>query len=130
MKCLIVEDNQQNYELLQRMLEDYGVINVADNGADAFEEFKFAHLEHDPYNVIFLDIVMPGLDGHEVLKIIREWESSNPEITKKVQIVMATAKSDTDTIVSSFDDGCQHFFVKPYDKSELDELMMKMGFSK
>ncbi len=130
MKCLIVEDNRQNYELLQQMLEEYGIINVVENGVDAFEEFKFAHLEQDPYDVIFLDIIMPGIDGKEVLKLIRDWEEGRPDLNHKVQVVMATSKSDTDTIVSSFDDGCQHFFMKPYDKAELNELMAKMGFSR
>ncbi len=130
MKCLIVEDNQQNYELLQLMLRDYGLSNIAENGLDAFEEFKQAHTDNDPYDVIFLDILMPGLDGNEVLRKIREWEKECIGESKKVQVVMASSKSDTDTILASYDDGCQHFFMKPYDQTELAALMDKMGFKK
>ncbi len=130
MKCLIVEDNKQNYDLLQRMLNDYGISRIAVNGVEALTAFKQAHAENDPYDVIFLDIMMPDLNGDEVLRKIRQWEKENTENNDNVQVVMASAKSDTDTIISSYDDGCQHFFIKPYDRSELDELMKTMGFEK
>ncbi len=130
MKCLIVEDNKQNYDLLQRMLNDYGISRIAVNGVEALTAFKQAHAENDPYDIIFLDIMMPDLNGDEVLRKIRQWEKENTENNDNVQVVMASAKSDTDTIISSYDDGCQHFFIKPYDRSELDELMKTMGFEK
>ncbi|MBU2510081.1 response regulator [bacterium] len=129
MKCLIVEDNRQSYELLQKMLEAYGFSDIAENGFEAFDLFKQAHADGEPYDVIFLDIIMPDLDGHEVLRKIRNWEKQNIQDDPPVQVVMASSKSDTDTILSSYDDGCQHFFMKPYDKGELDELMEKMGFT-
>lgn len=129
MKCLIVEDNKQNYDLLQLMLKKYGLSDIAINGEEAIDMFIAAHTEEEPYNIIFLDIMMPGIDGNEVLRNIRNWEEKNLESGGKVQVVMASSKTDTDTILSSYDDGCQHFFMKPYDKVELDELMKKMGFS-
>ncbi len=129
MKSLIVEDNRQNYELLQKLLEPYGLSDIAENGQEAFESFKQAHAEQEPYDVIFLDILMPGIDGNVVLRMIREWEKEHLPDEPKVQVVMASSKSDTDTILASYDDGCQHFFMKPYDKAELDDLMKKMGFN-
>lgn len=110
MKCLIVEDNRQNYQLLQQMLKDYGESEIAENGLEAIRKFETAHSINDPYDVIFLDIMMPELDGSEVLKKIRNWENAHLSDQNRVQIVMASSKSDTDTIVSSFDDGCQHFY--------------------
>lgn len=127
---MIVEDNRQDYQLLSRMLMNYGNSDFAENGRDAFEIFKQAQVAEDPYDVIFLDIMMPGIDGNEVLRKIREWENKNLGSGKPVQIVMASSKSDTDTIISSYDDGCQHFFMKPYDKNDLSLLMDKMGFKK
>ncbi len=130
MKCLIVEDNSQDSKLLSRMLKNYGHSDFAENGQDAFETFKQASAAEEPYDVIFLDIMMPGMDGNEVLRKIRQWEKNNLGGEKPVQIVMASSKSDTDTIISSYDDGCQHFFMKPYDKQDLYRLMEKMGFEK
>jgi len=130
MKCLIIEDNRQNYEMLQLMLAKYGLCDIAENGTEALEMFYQAHGEEEPYDIIFLDILMPGIDGNEVLRKIRKWEKSKLRQVNKVQVVMASSKTDTDTIISSYDDGCQHFFMKPYDKDELVELMQKMEFKK
>lgn len=128
MKCLIVEDNKNNYELLQRMLEDFGYCDIAENGEEAFDIFKQAHTENEPYDVMFLDIMMPGINGDEVLRMIRSWEKNHLGEGQNVRIVMATSKTDTDTIITSYDDGCQHFLMKPYDKVEILDLMHKMGF--
>lgn len=128
MKCLIVEDNAHDRRLLQQMLTDYGQTDTAENGAEAIEQFKRAHMDQEPYDVIFLDIMMPGVDGNEILRQIRDLERNTLRIENPVSIVMATSKTDTDTIVTSYDDGCQHFFMKPYDKRELIELLSAMGF--
>ena len=99
-----------------------------ENGAEAIEQFKRAHMDQEPYDVIFLDIMMPGVDGNEILRQIRDLEKNTLRIENPVSIVMAISKIDTDTIVTSYDDGCQHFFMKPYDKRELIELLTAMGF--
>ncbi|MCP4752457.1 MAG: response regulator [Proteobacteria bacterium] len=99
---MIVEDNRQSRKLMKEMLKDYGKSDVAVDGSEAVAAFKHAHLENTPYDVIFLDIMMPGLDGHEVLREIREWEKGNVEGRKEVNIVMVTARSDNDTIISSY----------------------------
>jgi len=130
MKCLIAEDNQQNYKLLKRMLSDYVNADIAMDGNKALESFTKAHENNAPYDLIFLDIIMPGFNGHEVLSKIRKWEQDNLKGQEGVKIVMATSKDDTDTVVSSYDLGCQHFLMKPYDNFELIDLMQEMGFEK
>jgi len=127
MKCLIAEDNRQNRKLLKEMLQPYGECQLASNGTEAMQAFVNAHEQGCPFDVVFLDIIMPELDGHTVLNHMRDWEKSHAKT--KVPIVMATGKSDTDTIISSYDKGSQHFFMKPYDRNELQELMIQMGFS-
>lgn len=130
MKCLIVEDNQQNCKLLKQMLSDYVDSDVALDGKEALNSFVKAHENNQPYDLIFLDFVMPEFNGHEVLKEIRQWEQDNLKEQESAKIVMATSKDDTDTVVSSYDLGCQHFFMKPYDRFELVDLMTEMGFEK
>ncbi len=128
MKFLIAEDNKQNVELLVSMLTDYGGYDIAEDGKQAFNLFMDAHNEGSPYDLIFLDIIMPEIEGDQVLVMIREWEKANLKGQTPVPIVMASAKSDADTIFESYDQGCQLFVMKPYLKSELDDLMKTMGF--
>lgn len=110
------------------MLSPYGGYDIAENGRQAFDLFIAAHEEKVPYDIIFLDIMMPEIEGDKVLDMIRDWETINLKGREPVPIVMATAKSDTETIVDSYDRGCHKFIMKPYLKSEVDELMTTMKF--
>ena len=129
MRFLIAEDNKQDRGLLEKMLCGYGEYDIAGNGQQAFQMFKTACQQGNPYDLIFLDIIMPEIEGDQVLVMIREWEKNNLEEDTPVQIVMATSKTDADTIFASYDQKCQHFIMKPYMKFDIEEVMAKMGFS-
>jgi two-component system, chemotaxis family, chemotaxis protein CheY len=128
MKILIVEDNASNFLLLQKILVQYGSIDNAIDGESAVEKFNSAHQQKQPYDAIFLDIMLPKKDGNAVLNDIRSWEAQNLEENNRVQIAMTTAISDTDTVIKSYSDGCQHYLLKPFNKADIDELMIRMGF--
>ncbi|MBT4525774.1 MAG: response regulator [Deltaproteobacteria bacterium] len=129
MKILIVEDNASNFLLLQKLLVQYGAVDNAIDGESAMNKFISAHQKNQPFDTIFLDIIMPKKDGSEVLTEIRAWEKQNSEVINKVQIVMTTSISDTDTVMKSYSDGCQHYLLKPYNKTDIHELMVRMGFT-
>lgn len=128
MNILIVEDNASNFRLLQKLLVQYGDVDNAIDGESAINKFISAHQNNQPFDAIFLDIIMPKKDGNEVLTEIRSWERQNLETSNKVQIVMTTSITDTDTVMKSYSDGCQHYLLKPYNKSDIHELMIRMGF--
>lgn len=124
MKFLIVDDNPNNSELLKKMLQKYGEIDIANDGNHAISLFLSAHKLKVPYSGVFLDIMMPQKDGYEVLTEIRKWESENlVESPLQVKVVMTTSLHDTDTVVKSYDTGCQHYLLKPFNKDDLFELM-------
>jgi len=128
MKILIVEDNVSNLLLLQKLLVAYGDIDNAIDGESAINKFISAHQNNQPFDAIFLDIIMPKKDGNEVLVEIRAWEEQNLKTNNKVQIAMTTSITDTDTVMKSYSDGCQHYLLKPYNKTDINELMVRMGF--
>ncbi|MBT3227421.1 MAG: hypothetical protein HN354_14020, partial [Deltaproteobacteria bacterium] len=72
--------------------------------------------------------MMPEIEGDQVLVMIREWEKINLKDNKPVRVVMATSKTDAETIFASYDQNCQHFIMKPYVKFDIEEVMKKMGF--
>lgn len=128
MKCLIVEDNVYDGKLLKQMLQKYCHCDIVDNGTRAVTIYRQSRENEVPYDVVFLDIMMPDMSGEAVLKEIRDWETRNLALSERVKIVMATSKIDTDTIVESFDNGAQYFLMKPYDKNELEELIQYFDF--
>ncbi|MCY8232785.1 response regulator transcription factor [Priestia filamentosa] len=106
-RILIVDDEERIRRLLKMYLEREGyAIDEASNGDDAVAKA----LETD-YDMILLDIMMPGKDGLEVCKIIRE--------KKSTPIAMLTAKGEEANRVQGFEIGADDYIVKPFSPREV-----------
>ena len=78
--------------LLQAILAPHGACHVAVGGREALEAFKMALKDKQPYNLICLDIMMPEMDGQEVLKEIRRTEDElGISGCDRAKIIMTTA---------------------------------------
>jgi two-component system chemotaxis response regulator CheY len=129
MKCLIVEDEFMSRKLLQVYLSDYGHCFVAVNGQEAVEAFREALEENEPYDLIFLDIMMPEMDGHDTLEVIRRIESEHGIAgLDGVKVIMTTALDDSKNVMGAFRNGCEAYLVKPIEKKNLLEELEKLGF--
>ncbi|MBT5229730.1 MAG: response regulator [Methylococcales bacterium] len=103
-KILVVDDNELNRELLVRRLKPKNYdVSVAGNGPEALEMID----EHN-YDLVLLDIVMPGMDGLEVLTIIRQRFS-----LVDLPVIMVTAKDLDADIVRAFQLGANDYVTKP-----------------
>lgn len=111
-KILIVEDEQKIADTLQRGLEENGyVAEVAYDGNIGYKLFN-SH----PFNLVILDINLPGINGYKLCKIIR---SSKPN----VPIIMLTSMSTLDDKIEGYDAGADDYIVKPF---EFRELLLKI----
>ena len=106
-KILIVEDDVgiSSFVNLELRHENYET-EVVDDGRKALE-----HFSQDSYDLILLDIMLPGLNGIEVLRRIRK--------TSNVPIILLTAKSDTMDKVQGLDGGADDYITKPFGNQEL-----------
>ena len=130
MKFLIVDDDLTNRKLLHTMLEDVGHCDIAVNGKEAVEYYQLSLKEKTFYDVIFLDIKMPVMDGHETLKRVRQIEEEKGiYIGSGVKVVMVTALGDKQNILSAFHEGCEYYLVKPFQQKKLFELLEEMGYN-
>ncbi|WP_456457032.1 ATP-binding protein [Nitratifractor sp.] len=118
-KALIVEDNIINQKLAKSVLESLGLdVDVASNGREAIEKRK-----SNDYDLIFMDIQMPIMDGVEATHKILEYERKNEE--KHVPIVALTAnalKGDRERFLS---EGMDEYISKPIEMSELIYILNK-----
>lgn len=106
-RILVVDDEERIRRLLKMYLErENYLIEEADNGDDALEKV-FAN----DYDLILLDIMMPGKDGIEVCKEIRE--------KKSTPIIMLTAKGEEINRVQGFEVGTDDYIVKPFSPREV-----------
>ncbi len=129
MRILIVDDDSTNRKLLLSMLEDNCDCDEAVNGKEAVELVKERIEKKDIYDVIFLDIKMPVMNGHETLLEIRKIEEQNQIlIGEGSKIVMVSALSDQQNIISAFREGCEYYLVKPFQQNKLYQLMNEMGY--
>lgn len=111
-KILIVEDEQKIADTLQRGLSENGYwAEVAYDGNIGYKLFN----NHD-YNLVILDINLPGIDGYKLCKIIR---SSSPSIP----VIMLTSLSTLDDKIEGYNAGADDYVVKPF---EFRELLLKI----
>jgi diguanylate cyclase (GGDEF)-like protein len=107
---LIVDDNVENIKILGISLKNSGYeLIIAQNGYEALECIK----EVKP-DLILLDIMMPGINGYDVCKILK-----NDVSTKDIPIIFLTAKTQIEDIVKGFEVGGVDYITKPFIKEEL-----------
>jgi C4-dicarboxylate-specific signal transduction histidine kinase len=107
---LIVDDQSQNIELFEAYLAPQGYeIITATNGKEALEK-----LSGNPIDLILLDVMMPGMDGFEVTRRIRQDKTHS-----LLPIILVTALRETEDRVKGIEAGCDDFISKPVDKAEL-----------
>lgn len=120
MKILIVDDDFSSRVVLQEMLSPYGECHMAVDGQEAIESFMLAWHDGPRYDLICLDIMMPGLDGQEVLKGIRNMEASEGIMPGNgVKIIMTSALSNKENVLTAFKELCDAYLVKPIVKAKL-----------
>ena len=128
MKILIVEDDFTCRHLLQIYLANYGPTFIAINGLEAIAAVRQALADKQPYDLICLDVMMPGMDGWETLRQIREMEEWNGiSGLDCAKVIMTTARSENEDIIKSFREGCEAYIVKPVRKPALIEQMARLG---
>ena len=128
MKILIVEDDFTSRLLLQQILTPYGECHIAKDGREAIEAFMLAWAEKSRYDLICLDIMMPEIDGQEVLKRIRAMEKTENVIPGSgAKIIMTTALKDKGNVFTAFNEQCDGYLVKPIDKTKLISYLTEFG---
>ena len=131
MKILIVDDDFTSRKILLKYLSECGQCDIAVNGKEAVEVFKGALEENESYDLICLDIMMPEMNGQEVLKEIRQFEKQK-EIydLDGVKVIMTSALDDSDNIKTAFREQCEGYLVKPIDKQKLIQKMESLDLIK
>ncbi|MFT5368508.1 MAG: two-component system chemotaxis response regulator CheY [Candidatus Latescibacterota bacterium] len=127
-RVLIVEDGVINRKLLERMLHSVSDCDVAVDGEAGLEAFLKALDDQKPYDVIFLDIMMPKMDGQKMLEKVRAEENTRDLLgSDGVKVVMTTALKDSQNVLGAFRQGCEGYLVKPIDKDALFDKLRELN---
>ncbi len=127
MKTLVVEDDVQQQNVMKLFLSQYGDVDVAENGVVGLEKYLASCDAGTPYDLVCLDIQMPGMDGHELLKKIRDHEREAPlRESEDVKIVMTTALGDEGNTIHAYSQLCDGYLTKPINTDEFTALLEEL----
>jgi len=108
MRILVVEDEAKTADYLKRGLEESGYrVEVARNGVDG------EHLiEEEPFDLVILDVMLPGLDGWQLVQVVRKRSTHTP-------VLFLTARDAVEDRVRGLELGADDYLVKPFSYAEL-----------
>ncbi|THJ24545.1 MAG: response regulator transcription factor [Nitrospira sp. CG24E] len=107
MRVLVIEDDERISSFLKRGLEADGyLVDIAHDGQEGVQKGM------DPYDIIVLDLLLPGKNGHEICQELRREQVKTP-------ILMLTAKDTLQDKLSGFDKGADDYLTKPFAFEEL-----------
>lgn len=127
LRSLVVEDEFVGRKLLMTILEPLGLCVAAKDAEEALTGVRMAMIEQNPYNLICLDIGLPGMNGNEVLTQIRRIEAEyGIQPGDGAKIIMTTAMEDAKSIMQAFKGQCDGYIVKPITRDKLlDQLRLQ-----
>lgn len=128
MRALIVDDVEMNRDLLAYFLEGRATTVSADSGEEALRLVEEGLQSDDYFDLICMDIGLPGISGHEALKAIREMEALHGASRAKVFMVTASSSPD-DMIDALVTGGCDDYLTKPLMKQSFLTLLEKYGLA-
>ena len=131
MRILIVEDDVAGQFVLKKFVESLGEVRIAKDGISAVEEYRRALESNQSFDLIFMDIMLPELDGQDALKEIRSIEKeSGIQPVEASKVIMTTALSDPNNVLSAFNQGhADSYLVKPIEYTKLMQELKKIGIA-
>lgn len=126
---LLVEDNADDIELAKRAFQKIGISNnivVTRDGAETLDylygkgKFKGRDINKTP-QLILLDLKMPKVNGHEVLRYIR-----NHKETKYIPVIILTSSQDKKDVIQGYELGANSYIVKPIDFVKFTEAVQQI----
>lgn len=129
MKCLIVENDSISIQVLKGLISRYVIASdIAINGQEGIDLFLQAHESNSPYDLILMDIMMPGINGLQSVLTIREKEAlMNVSFMQRVKIIMITVLDDPRTVMKAlYESDANTYLVKPIRLQELEDALRKL----
>src|SRR5687768_833643 len=103
---LVVDDNPVSRSALARQVDEFGHrVETAAGGREALAKLAAA-----PFDLILLDVIMPGMDGHEVLDRLKA-----DERLREIPVVVVSGLDDFESVVRCIEQGAEDYLAKPFD---------------
>jgi len=118
LRILLAEDNEDNQTLIRMYMKNSPHdIQMVKNGQLAVDKF----INNGPFDLVFMDIQMPVMDGYEATRAIRIWEAAQRR--ERTSVVALTAHALNEDLQKSLDAGCDAHLTKPLKKKAFLEFI-------
>jgi len=122
LKVLVIDDNEANRRILYEMLSQWGIsVTTAATGAEGLQILKDNISEQERFDLVLLDLQMPGMDGFSVFNEIKQ----NPDFSKIVTMMLSSANIHQ-TTQQCKELGLAAYLTKPLKQSELYDVIIKV----
>ncbi len=131
MKILLAEDDFASRKFMSKLLSEYGECDVTVNGLEAVDAYlmAFEDEDEDNYDLVVLDVMMPMLDGYQVLDTIRKIEKDkNVPVEQRAKVIMTTALNEEINVKKAMEIGCDAYVGKPVNVEKFTILLERLGF--
>jgi len=129
LRALIVEDAPVNREFLILALKPYADCTPAGSGEEGLAAYTRALRDGQPYDVVFLDIMLPGIDGLKTLELMRAEEDREelPE-SRRARVIVTTVLDDDRAASRAFISGrAVSYMTKPFRLRQIRDELGKLG---
>ena len=125
-RILVVDDHEAARMVISKIMAKHGHVDLADNGHRALTMYAEALKDEWEYDLVCLDVTMPGLlNGNQVVRCIRAHEEKL-EIAEPVPVVMISAFTDlTALTIERGLNGSNDYIVKPFSQARIDEVIQR-----
>ena len=128
MRVLLVEDDPTTAQMMKFMLRNYVEFAHAQNGQEGYDQFCDALENQKPFDLVLLDIMMPMVDGQEMLEAIRDYEEDAGIVRSEgTKVIMTTCVDDNKEIFHSLSHGVMDYMTKPIEREKLMGILEQIN---
>lgn len=127
MRSLVIDDDLVCRRVLSKILRQYGECIIATDGAEGLALIRDAIQEPRGYDLVCLDVMMPLIDGHDVLTSLRQMEEQAQLPAERCsRVIMVTAMDDSTNLMQAFKEQCDAYLVKPVSIERITAELRKL----
>lgn len=128
-RFLVVDDDSVARLLLGDFLSEFAPCDTAADGKEAFYLFETALAEGKPYSLLCIDLMMPEMDGHTLIRKIREFEKAHPVFSDLHTVIFvitaSSSTSDRADLLQKYQ--CDDYLTKPFSRNAIAANLYENG---